>query len=68
VQAALVGKAGDRSAGRRQPGRGLLALADCWSVTASFRLAPVAIGDALTGIAALISAVLLVAYGWKAGV
>jgi tellurite resistance protein len=44
---------------------GLLGLADCWLVAASFGLAPVAVGDALTAIATVIWAVVLAAYGWS---
>jgi tellurite resistance protein len=44
---------------------GLLGLADCWLVAATFRLAPVAVGDALTGIATVVWAVTLAAYGWS---
>jgi tellurite resistance protein len=42
---------------------GLLGLADCWLVAASFGLAPVAVGDALTAIATVVWAVVLAAYG-----
>jgi len=41
---------------------GLLGLADCWFVAAKFSLAPIAIADVLTAIAALIWLTVLIAY------
>jgi tellurite resistance protein len=42
---------------------GLLGLADCWLVAAKFNLAPVAIGDVLTALAAVVWATVMIAYG-----
>jgi tellurite resistance protein len=44
---------------------GLLGLADCWLVAATFDLAPVAVGDALTAVATVVWAVTLTAYVWS---
>jgi tellurite resistance protein len=44
---------------------GLLGLADCWVVAATFGLAPMAVGEALTAIATVVWAVTLAAYGWS---